>query len=124
MYGVYLENGDYIGFFLYGPMSSPTPFYIPVFGQHVSQGYIPTKPMYFYAGIWDCTSGIQVTHGVTTAQDLSWEIIQMAIQWISYSALPAARSRLFAGEGAIPKPQTAIFAIGLLDLPLRRIALP
>ncbi len=50
-YGLYLENGSYIQFWLGGALD-------PLFqwSRDASQGYVPVQPMYLYAGEWDCTS--------------------------------------------------------------------
>jgi hypothetical protein len=52
IYAVYLENGNYIrlaNFSLDGAQ-------LGAWERHASQGYVQTRSMYLYAGIWDCSA--------------------------------------------------------------------
>jgi hypothetical protein len=49
-YGVYLENGSYIEFWIRAPDG------LELGSWSRSQGYVPKQSMYLYAGEWDCTS--------------------------------------------------------------------
>jgi hypothetical protein len=51
-YQVYLEKGNYMNITLLNPSGTRLGYY----ERHSSQGYVPSQPMYVYAGIWDCSS--------------------------------------------------------------------
>jgi hypothetical protein len=80
-YQVYLERGNYINLQVWGPTGSS------IYGfweRHISQGPVPTQPMYFYAGIWDCSSR-DPNHnwcddGSGPVNGDTW----MAISWLEY----------------------------------------
>ncbi|MBV8362469.1 MAG: hypothetical protein JO189_31730 [Deltaproteobacteria bacterium] len=50
-YGVYLESGNLIRFWV----RAPNGLTLGTWERHISDGYVPMQPMYLYAGIWDCT---------------------------------------------------------------------
>jgi hypothetical protein len=51
-YQIYLEPGNYFNLTLIGTNGARLGYY----ERHSSQGYVPSRPMYLYAGIWDCSS--------------------------------------------------------------------
>jgi hypothetical protein len=79
IYYVYLEPGNYMIWALYDKNFSK----LGEWERHSSDGYIPTRPMNLYVGIWDIGSrGINVDNPPGSFTGDSW----MALAWIEVIA--------------------------------------
>jgi len=77
-YDIYLEPGNYLSWHLYAPNG----FTLGSWDRHSSDGYVPSRPMNLYVGIWDIGSiGINVDPPGSFTGD-SW----MALCWVMVTA--------------------------------------
>ena len=80
-YGIYLEPGNYLSWTLYAPDG------LTLFSQdrHSSDGYVPSRPMNLYVGIWDIGSiGINVDVPPGSFTGDSWMALSAIQVWTDF----------------------------------------
>jgi hypothetical protein len=79
-YGIYLEPGNYLSAAMYAPNGLT----LATWDRHSSDGYVPSRPMNLYAGIWDIGSiGINVDPPGSFTGD-SWMALSAIQVWTDF----------------------------------------